>query len=174
MAMVVGIFFSVSAMAVTPYDPNAIKSIPELGDGSGHTLTSVRDVGNEIEITLTNVRTGPIGKDTKGEDLQPAKVIALYSGIMDAKGVKEPFVIARVVNGTAVFRIPNSAIIAGVDVAESIWGRNEDSTRALIHDPKDSWVIAYDDDLEQLAIWILMKANGPTVPARTVFGNRPV
>lgn len=176
LAMVVGLCFYGSAMAVTPYDAS---DIPELGVGGEHMLTTVTDNGNKVVITLTNVRLSPVGKDTAGKDLEPATHIALYSGNMHAKGVYEPFAILPVTGGKVTCTIPNGAQKAGVPVVESIWGRGIvdkqiDEDKALVHDPKDPWVIAYNDDLNKLAIWFVMYPNKPTVPARSIFGNKPI
>lgn len=169
MAMVVGLFFVSSARAVTSYDPNAIKGMGSIS-GTGHMLTSVSDDGADVIITLTNIRFTPIGKDTKGEGLTTADTVALYSGIMDAKGSKEPFVIAKVINGKATFRIPNTAKIAGVPVVEHIWGRSADGRLALVHDPSDPFVVSKDGDLNTLAAGIVMYPNAPTVSLKP-FGK---
>lgn len=170
MAMVAGLFFIGSAGAVTPYDANAIKDVGTLGSGTGHMLTSVSDDGADVVITLTNVRFTPIGKDTKGKDLTTADSVALYSGIMDAKGSKEPFVVAKVVNGKAIFRIPNTAKIAWVPVVEHIWGRSADGRLALVHDPADPFVVSKDGDLNTLAIGIVMYSKAATVSLKP-FGK---
>ena len=170
LAMVVGLCFYGSAMAVTPYDANAIKDVGSLGIGTGHMLTAVSDNGSDVIITLTNVRFTPIGVDTKGEDLTTADTVALYSGIMDAKGSKEPFIIAKVVGGKATFRIPNSAKVVGVPVVEHIWGRSADNRLALVHDPADPFVVSEDGDLNTLAIGIVMYPNAPTVSLKP-FGK---
>lgn len=178
MAMVAGLIFTGSAMAANTIPYNA-DDIPELGVGSDHALTTITDDGNNVVITLTNVRLSPVGKDTAGEDLKPATHIALFSGNMHAKGAREPFAIVPVVGGKLTFSIPNGAKKSGVPVAESIWGRgivgNQINEKmALVQDPLDPWVIAYNDDLQQLAIWFVMYPNKPTVPARSFFGNKPV
>lgn len=162
-------FLCSSAMAASTVKYDA-GDVPQLGSGSGHMLTSVSDDGAEVVITLTNVRFTPIGVDTKGENLTTADVVALYSGIMDAKGSKEPFVIAKVVNGRATFRIPNSARIAGVPVVEHFWGRSADGRLALVHDPADPFVVSNNGDLNTLAIGIVMYPNGPTVSLKP-FGK---
>lgn len=169
-AIVVGLFFVGSAMAsggakspvVVPYDSKAIEGVT-VGTGAGHMLTTVSDDGADVVITLTNVRLTPIGKDTKGNDLTAADIVALYSGIMDAKGAKEPFAIAKVVSGKATFQIPNSAKVVGVPVVEHLWGRSADGKLALVHDPADPFVVSKDGDLNTLAIGIVMYPNGRTV-----------
>lgn len=165
MAMILGIFlmFGSTMASAATYDPNVIHEIGGSGSGVGHMLTSVRDVGDEVEITLTNVRVGPIGEDTQGERLDPVTAIALYSGIMDAAGQKEPFVVAPVNNGVAVFRIPNTAKIAGVPVVEHLWGRSVDGRMALVHDPNDPFVVSENGNLQKLAIGLVMRPNRPTV-----------
>ena len=170
LAMAVGLFFSVSAEAVTPYDADAIKSVGSLGIGIGNMLTSVSDDGNDVIITLTNVRFSPIGRDTQGKDLTTGSALALYSGIMDAKGSKEPFIIAKVVNGNATFRIPNSAKVVGTPVVEHIWGRTTDGRLALVHDLQDPFVVSDNGDLNTLAIGIVMYPDRPTVSLKS-FGK---
>lgn len=169
MAMVVGLCFYGSAMAAStvPYDAS---NVPQLGAGTGHMLTSVVDDGADVIITLTNVRFTPFGVDTKGENLTTSDTVALYSGIMDAKGAKDPFVVAKVVNGKATFRIPNTANVAGVPVVEHIWGRTADGKLALVHDPADPFVVSKDGDLNKLAIGIVMYPNGQTVSLKP-FGK---
>lgn len=152
--------FCGSAMAVTPYDAT---DVPQLGVGAGNMLTSVSDDGNDFIVTLTNVRFTPIGVDTKGENLTNADAVALYSGIMDAKGVKEPFVVASVTGGKVTFRIPNSARVVGVPVVEHLWGRSADGKLALVHDPADPFVVSENGDLNTLAIGVVMYPNAPTV-----------
>ena len=170
LAMVAVLIFSGTAMAVTPYDANAIKDVGSLGIGTGHMLTSVADDSGYIVITLTNVRFTPIGEDTQGKNLTIADTVALYSGIMDAKGSKEPFVIAKVVGGKAIFRIPNAALVAALPVVEHIWGRSADGRLALVHDPADPFVVSKDGDLNTLAIGIVMYPNAPTVSLKP-FGK---
>jgi hypothetical protein len=170
MAMVASLIFAGSVMAITPYDANAIKDVGTLGSGTGHMLTSVSDDGSDVIITLTNVRFTPIGRDTKGKDLTTADTVALYSGIMDAKGVKEPFVMAKVLNGNATFRIPNTSKIVGVPVVEHIWGRSADGRLALVHDPVDPFVVSKDGDLNTLAIGIVMYPKATTVSLKP-FGK---
>lgn len=167
--MVVSLFFAGSVMAanIVKYDA---EDVPQLGAGIGHMLTSVSDDGNDIVITLTNVRFTPIGKNTEGENLSTADTVALYSGIMDAKGVKEPFVIAKVVNGKATFRIPNSAKVVGFPVVEHIWGRSADGRLALVHDPSDQFVVSNNGDLNTLVIGIVMYPNQNTVSLKS-FGK---
>lgn len=170
LAMVVGIFFlwgSAMAASTVKYD---VGEIPQLGSGSGHMLTSINDDGNDVIITLTNVRFTPIGVDTRGENLTTADTVALYSGIMDAKGIREPFVVAKVINGKATFRIPNSARVAGVPVVEHFWGRSADGRLALVHDPADPFVVSNNGDLNTLAIGIVMYSNAPTVSLKP-FGK---
>ncbi|KKP82801.1 MAG: hypothetical protein UR82_C0031G0009 [Candidatus Moranbacteria bacterium GW2011_GWF1_35_5] len=171
LAMVVGIFFLCgSAMAASTVKYDAI-DIPQLGAGTDHMLTSVSDdnEGNVV-VTLTNVRFTPIGVDTKGENLTTADAVVLYSGIMDAKGIREPFVVAKVINGKATFRIPNSARVAGVPVVEHFWGRSADGRLALVHDPADPFVVSNNGDLNTLAIGIVMYSNAPTVSLKP-FGK---
>lgn len=170
LAVLWGVFMLGTAMAATAYNPNVIEKVGSTGSGIGHMLTSVRDVGNEVEITLTNVCTTPIGVDTKGEGLETPTAIALYSAIMDAAGQKEAFVVASVNNGTAVFRIPNTAKVAGVPVVEHLWGRSTDGKLALVHDPADQFVVSKNGDLNTLAIGIVMYPNAPTVSLKP-FGK---
>lgn len=167
MAMAVVCVFCGSSFAAdtVAYDKNAISGV----EGS-HTLTAVSDQGSDVVITLTNVRTTQMGVDTKGQDLNAPTAIALYSGIMDAKGVQKPFVVAPVVNGTATFRIPNIAKVAGVPVVEHLWGRSTDGKRALVHDPADQFVVSKGGDLNTLCIGIVMFPNGPTVSLKP-FGK---
>lgn len=167
LAMVAGLIFSVSAMAITPYD---VATVPQLGSGSGNMLTAVSDDGNDVIVTLTNIQFTPIGVDTGGEGLTIADTVALYSGIMDAKGVKEPFVVASVTGGKVTFRIPNSAKVVGVPVVEHIWGRSVDGRLALVHDPADPFVVSDNGDLNTLAIGIIMYPNGQTVSLKP-FGK---
>ncbi|HBI16550.1 MAG TPA: hypothetical protein DDY52_00105 [Candidatus Moranbacteria bacterium] len=160
--MLAVLIFSTSAMAsekiqsVIPYDTGAIQTL------GGHTQTAVKDDGGNVVITFLNVRLGPIGKDTQGRDLRAAEVIALYSGIMDAKGAKKPFAIAEVKNGNVTFAIPNSARVAGVPVVEHLWGRSVDEKMALVHDPNDPFVVSEGGDLQKLAVGILMHPNCQT------------
>ena len=160
-----------NAGSVVPYTPDMIEGVR--GGGSGHNLTSVRDEGNEVVLTISNVRLTPIGRDTKGRDLAMPRDVELYSAIMDAAGVKKPFVVAPVIDGTATFRIPNSAHMAGVPVVEHIWGRaNGGDSMALVHDPNDPWV-AYKirnghPNLNTLAIGLVMCPNGSTKPLKSL------
>lgn len=172
MVLVLAGFVASATMAQTAaYTPDMINNVK--GSGSGHNLTSVQDEGSEVVLTISNVRLTPIGVDTGGKDLVTPHDVELYSAIMDAAGVKEPFVIAPVVDGTAKFHIPNSAKIAGVPVVEHIWGRGNNATKALVHDPADPWVCYKTNadgspNLETLAIGLVMCPNGPTKPLKSL------
>lgn len=166
LAMAAVLCFGMAWAQTVPYTPNLIDNV-----GGGHNLTSVRDEGIMlITITITNVRLTPIGVNTRGKDLATPQTVELYSAIMDAAGVRAPFAVARVVNGTAIFFIPNTAKYAGVSVVEHIWGRGNGGIMALVHDPADPWVCYKQNsggapNLETLAIGIVMYPDGrPTVP----------
>ncbi|KKP67098.1 MAG: hypothetical protein UR66_C0022G0003 [Candidatus Moranbacteria bacterium GW2011_GWE1_35_17] len=162
MVVVAVMFLSASAMAsekiqsVIPYETGAIQAL------GGHTQTAVKDDGDNVVITFFGVYLSPIGKDTKGRDLKAAEAIALYSGVMDAKGAKKPFAIAEVKNGNVTFAIPNSARVAGVPVVEHLWGRSADDKMALVHDPADPFVVSKDGSLQKLAVGIVMHPNCQT------------
>lgn len=151
------------------YDANAINKMTD-PSASGHNLTSVKDDGNFVIITIKNVRLTPIGIDTHGNDLEATQTIELYSGVMDAAGVKVPFTVAPVVGGVATFRIPNSAKQVGVPVVDHIWGRYGGANgKALVHDPADPWTcyktnMGGSPDLNTLAIGLAMFPNKGTVP----------
>lgn len=150
---------------IAPYTVDAIDNVTAAG--SGNNLTSVRDDGDTVVITITSVSLSPMGVNTDGKNLAKAETVELYSAIMDAAGIRSPFVVADVANGTATFRIPNTAKRAGVPVVEHLWGRGNGGKMALVHDPKDPWVIYYpkDDgspDLNTLAIGLVMYPNGRT------------
>lgn len=150
---------------VAPYTGDAIGKIGILSESnSDHNLTTVRDQGDNVIITITKVRLTPIGKDTDGDDLVTPETVELYSGIMDAAGVKAPFAIAKVVNGTATFTIPNSAKVAKCPVIEHLWGRGNGGKMALVHDPLDPWVISDKGDLNTLAIGLVMYPDSQTIP----------
>lgn len=170
LAVMAMFFICGSVMAASTVKYDVAGDVPHLGSGSGHMLTAVIDDGAEVVVTLTNVRFTPIGVDTKGDNLTTDTVLALYSGIMDAKGVKEPFVIAKVVGGKATFRIPNSARVVGVPVVEHFWGRSADGRLALVHDPADPFVVSNNGDLDTLAIGIVMYPNSRTVSLKP-FGK---
>lgn len=148
-----------SVMAETEYDANVINKVNTPGSATGHSLTTVEASGDYVIVTLTNVRVGPIGKNTNGEGLTTPAAIALFSGIMDAANQKQAFVVAPVKNGTATFRIPNTALVAGVAVVEHLWGRSADGKLALVHDPEDPFVVSNKGDLNTLAIGIVMQPN---------------
>jgi len=157
---------------VATYDAGTVNKIAS--PSTGHELTTVSDDGNFVVITIKNVRLTPVGVDTKGKNLEATDTIELYSGIMDAAGIKAPFAVAKVVNGTATFRIPNSAKAVGVPVVDHIWGRYG-SGKALVHDPADPWVCykTHADgspDLNTLAIGLVMYPNKATVPLMSL-GN---
>lgn len=147
------------AMAETAYEAGVINKVGELGPGADHSLTTVEASGDYVIITLTNVRVTPIGRNTNGEGLTTPSAIALFSGIMDAANQKQAFVVAPVKNGTATFRIPNTALVAGVAVVEHLWGRSVDGKLALVHDPEDPYVVSNKGDLNTLAIGIVMQPN---------------
>lgn len=143
---------------------------------SGHNLTSVRDDGDSVIVTIANIRMTPIGKNTEGKDLIVPEVVELYSGIMDANGIKKPFAIANVVNGVATFQITNSAKVAGVPVIEHLWSLSPDKKFALVIDPADPWacykVNNGTPDLNTLAIGIIMYPDQPTAPLKP-YGKLP-
>jgi hypothetical protein len=137
-----------------------------------HNITKIRDISSEeIEITLMYVRATPIGRDTKGLDLITPQTVELYSGIAHRKGVKAPFTIAPVVDGTSTFRIKNPArgLPAGKGASEHIWGRINNGQLALVHDPADEAVVYEErDPLQTLAIGFIAFPDRPTILTKSL------
>jgi len=142
-----------------------------------HNLTSVKNDGDNVIVAIANVRLTPIGVNTKGDNLTTPETLELYSGIMDADGVKSPFAIAKVVDGMVTFTIPNSAKVAKCPVVEHVWGLSPDKNFALVIDPADPWA-CYKikdggvPDLGTLAIGIIMYPDQSTAPLKP-YGKLP-
>ena len=157
------VFGTAWAADTVSYTANMIDSVD-----TGHNLTSVKDDGNVIVITITNVRVTP-SRNTNGRDLTTPGDVELYSAIVDKKGLDRPFAAVKVVNGTATFTIPNTAKRAGVPVVDHIWARANNGKLALVHDPADPWVCYKTNsdgspNLQTLAIGVVMYPDRPTVP----------
>lgn len=165
---IIAVAFIGTAQAVetVKYTVDAIDSV------GSHNLITVRDDGDSVVIILNNVRLSPLGKDTEGNGLVVARTVELYSAILDSNGVKEPFIAAKVINGKAEFRIPNTAKRAGMPVVEHIWGMGNNGMMALVIDPADPWACfkleGGNPDLNTLAIGLVMYPDGPTKPLKSL------
>lgn len=160
---------------VVPYDPAVIDKM-SVASSDGHTLTSVKTKGDQVVVSLKNVLFTPQGVDTKGEGLERAATLYVFSGLMDAAGIRRPFAAVSVSpQGEAEFSFPNTATRKGVPVVEHLWGRSGPDQRpgfsfALVHDPEDPWVVQgltnSQPDLNKLAIGVLMCPDGQVKPLK--------
>lgn len=139
---------------------------------TGHNLTSVKDDGSDVVITLANVRLTPIGVNTEGKNLTvPDTTVDIFSSVQDADGIKTPIASVKIVNGKGSFKVPNWAKEKQVSCVEHLWGLSPDKKFALIIDPADPWA-CYKikaggvPDLGTLAIGIVMYPDQITVPLK--------
>lgn len=148
-----------------------------IATAGGHNLTSVKDEGDQVVITITNVRMTPIGKNTAGKGLAVPDTIDIFSGVSDAGGGKLPIVSdVKIINGEGSFKIPNWAKDKKVSYVEHLWGLSPDKKFALVIDPADPWacykVNNGTPDLNTLAIGIIMYLDQPTAPLKP-YGKLP-
>lgn len=149
---------------------------------AGKTTISFKERGNRIYYIITNPLLTPKG-DTKGEDLRPAAVLKIASGIRDDNGMDPYFVLVEIKNGKAKFSHPNYAKAEGIKdpVVEHLWGVGNTADGNflghLVLDPNDP-AVCYETvifggfltksgeraNLEKLVIGIVMYPDGrPTV-----------
>jgi len=164
-AMVAGLIFSASAMAVdvAPYTEKTIDNV------GGHNKTFFEPKGGKVFLTTTQTVFNPVDEDTEGKNLISSDTALLFSGIVDATGDKRPCDVGIVKNGTVSYKgFPNSGLIKKVPVVEHLWTRTPDLKSAGTIDPLDPWAIMEGNDLRTLCYGIVMWPNGSVTPLKSL------
>ncbi len=120
------------------------------------------------------VLSGVIFVQEGGGALVEAPTLYLFSGMLDSKGIYQPFDVVLVRCRIGFFSYSNLALQFGAPVVEHFWGSaNPDGTMPLVRVPEDPWV-SYDKDewgqpiLSTLSIGVFMCPNGIIKPLKSL------